>query len=37
MMTNGKGSLIATIETEKQYRGKAEGLLNYLQKTYELK
>ena len=36
-MTNAKGSLVGTIEAEKQYREKAERLLNYLQKKYDLK
>jgi hypothetical protein len=36
MMTNARGSLSSTIVTEKQYRDKAERLLNYLQKKYEL-
>jgi len=37
MMRNANGSLIATIISEKQYREKAEWLLNYLQKEYHLK
>jgi hypothetical protein len=36
MMANAKGSLVATIITEKQYREKAERLLTYLQKEYYL-
>ena len=37
MLTNSKGTLIGTIEAEKQYLEKAERLLNYLQKKYDLK
>ncbi len=37
MMTNAKGTLVATIVSEKQYREKAERLLVYLQKEYHLK
>lgn len=37
MMTNSKGTLIGTIEAEKQYREKAKRLLDYLQKKYDLK
>ena len=37
MITNAKGSLVATIVSEKQYREKVERLLNYLQKEYQLK
>jgi hypothetical protein len=36
MMANGRGSLVSTIISEKQYREKAERLLNYLQKVYHL-
>jgi hypothetical protein len=36
IMANAKGSLVATIVSEKQYREKAERLLNYLQKEYHL-
>jgi len=36
MINNAKGSLVATIVSEKQYREKAERLLNYLQKEYHL-
>jgi len=36
MMTNAKGTLINTIVSEKQYKEKAERLLNYLQKEYHL-
>jgi hypothetical protein len=36
MIRNGKGSLETTILFEKQYREKAERLLNYLQKEYHL-
>src|SRR5664279_569964 len=36
-MTNAKGSLVGTIVAEKQYREKAERLLIYLQKKYDLK
>jgi hypothetical protein len=37
MVTNSKGSLVGTIVAEKQYREKAERLLIYLQKEYNLK
>lgn len=36
MMTNAKGTLINTIVSEKQYKEKAERLLNYLQREYHL-
>ena len=36
MITNAKGSLLAGILSEKQYRDKVERLLNYLQKEYHL-
>jgi len=36
MIRNAKGSLIATIISEKQYKEKAEKLLTYLQKEYHL-
>ena len=36
MMTNSKGTLLNTIVSEKQYKEKAERLLNYLQKEYPL-
>jgi hypothetical protein len=36
MINNAKGSLVATIVSEKQYREKAERLLNYLQKEYHM-
>lgn len=34
MMNNAEGTLVGTIVSEKQYREKAERLLNYLQKKY---
>jgi len=37
MITNAKGSLVTTIVEEKQYKEKAERLLTYLQKEYDLK
>lgn len=37
MMTNAKGTLTGTIQAEKQYIEKAERLLSYLQKKYDLK
>jgi hypothetical protein len=37
MMTNAKGTLLNTIVYEKQYKEKAERLLSYLQKEYDLK
>ena len=36
MITNAKGSLLAGIVSEKQYREKAERLLTYLQTEYHL-
>ena len=36
MINNAKGSLVATILFEKQYKEKAERLLTYLQKEYHL-
>jgi hypothetical protein len=36
MIANAKGSLLTTIVEEKQYKEKAERLLNYLQKEYHL-
>ena len=36
MITNAKGSLVATILSEKQYKEKAERLLSYLQKEYHI-
>ena len=36
MINNAKGSLVATIVSEKQYKEKAERLLTYLQKEYHL-
>ena len=37
IIANGRGSLVSTIISEKQYREKAERLLTYLQKEYHLK
>ncbi len=37
MINNSRGSLVATIVSEKQYREKAERLLGYLQNKYHLK
>ena len=37
MIKNAKGSLVATIVSEKLYKEKAERLLSYLQNQYELK
>ena len=36
MMTNAKGTLVGSIEAEKQYKRKAERLLSYLQQEYDL-
>jgi hypothetical protein len=36
MINNAKGSLVSTIVSERQYKEKAERLLNYLQKEYHL-
>ena len=37
MVTNAKGSLLTGIVEEKQYKGKVESLLAYLQEEYHLK
>jgi hypothetical protein len=37
MIRNAQGSLASTIDSEKQYKEKAERLLSYLQKEYDLK
>jgi hypothetical protein len=36
MIRNSKGALATSIFYEKQYKGKAERLLTYLQKEYHL-